>query len=288
MATLMPAPSRRAGPPRVGRRDDHAGLAQRRSWRSESCGSPGVPHTWAITGRSCASRAARAQPAGRVGVRAVPDHDVEQHAADASSASASMPSRTSRSTIGCGRPCVYTSSPRSKIVWPRRSRRRRCRRSRPGRLEDRDRLVRERAAGVQAEQRPSAARVDLARQARPAPRARRGERPGVERRMDLERRLAAVPAHERRHDALAVDVDVAERLTASRDGGLDTSNSVSVASSAASIRIASPNMIPPTRPTGRARRRRRSARRRRPRGRAGSPPPARRCRPRPRSRPGRA
>ena len=197
-------------------------------------------------------RERRRQPARGVGVRAVADHDVEQHAADVvAGRCSSIPSRTSRSTIGCGRPCVYSSSPRSKIAWP----------SSPpspalppiapsaGRGSSPPRAPASRRSRGRAARPPRALRVDRGlelvdrgRARRPPPRTRPrrasgGSRTAPRRRPSRRTRRRRACRRRRSRPAAA---------TTSRAGGLETSSSVSVPSSAASIRIASPNMIPPT------------------------------------------
>ena len=73
--------------------------------------------------------------------------------------------------------------------------------------EDRDRLVRERAAREEPEHAALGALVERRRRA-----LGRRERAGLERRVDLERRGRAVPADERGHHPLAADVDLAQLL----------------------------------------------------------------------------
>ena len=61
-----------------------------------------------------------ASSAGRVGVRAVPEHDVEERPPPRpgrAPCSRSSSIRASGSIIGCGRPLVYSSSPRSRQTW---------------------------------------------------------------------------------------------------------------------------------------------------------------------------
>ena len=116
----------------------------------------------------------------------------------------------------------------------------------------RHRLMGERAAArtARAARPPRAARVDLA----PRAPAMSGastlggrERARVERRVDLERRLAAVPADERGDHALAVDVDVARAAARPRARAAWTPAAASRSRrrppAAASPRA---NMIPPT------------------------------------------
>ena len=117
-------------------------------------------------------------------------------------------------------------------------------------LEDRHRLVGERAAGVQAEQLPPARGASTSglerRDVRRAPRRRPRTRP---RRASGGSRTARPPPSQPTKAAttrLPSTSTPPSRWTTSRAGGLETSSSVSVPSSAASIRIASPNMIPPT------------------------------------------
>ena len=67
-----------------------------------------------------AARDRRRELARRVRVRAVAEHDVEQHAPTSGSA-ASRRRRSARSDgsiIGCARPSVSSSSPKSTNVWP--------------------------------------------------------------------------------------------------------------------------------------------------------------------------
>ena len=106
----------------------------------------------------------------------------------------------------------------------------RARASRPRRAP----AVARRRARRRSRRRRSAARRPRPR-TRP-PRAWRGPRTAPRRR----------PADERRDDALAAHVDVGQRATTSGAGGLETSSSVSVSSSAASIPIPWRNIMPPT------------------------------------------
>ena len=122
MAPHPPAPR---GRPAGRRRRSTAPRPRRRRagsppGRRGPAGSARVPHTRATTGtRSASAASGGRQHARGVAVRAVAEHDVEQHAAEpvlaAARSSSSM--RTSRSTIGCGRPWVYSSSPRSRTRW---------------------------------------------------------------------------------------------------------------------------------------------------------------------------
>ena len=120
--------------------------------------------------------------------------------------------RTSRSTIGCGRPCVYSSSPRSSTACPAAPS------SRPVTLpatgpsagsSDRHRLVGERAAGEEPEQRaaggPVAPGVDGGLERRDVGRARAGggARGGLERVVDLVTARPRRRADERRDHPLA-------------------------------------------------------------------------------------
>ena len=119
-------------------------------------------------------------------------------------------------------------------------------------LEQRDRLVRQRAAGEQAEQAAAAERSRARRRPSSSERsagvgAGRGARGGLERVVDLERRSS--PPSQPTNAAttrLPPGRSIApSAATTSGAGGLETSSSVSVSSSAASIRIAWRNMIPP-------------------------------------------
>ena len=99
---------------------------------------------------------------GGIGVRAEAQHDVEQRSPPSRGSAACARTaalRSDGSIIGCGRPRVYSSSPRSMKTWPLARRRveRRCapstgafeRQASPRCEEDELRLVAERAAGEQ-------------------------------------------------------------------------------------------------------------------------------------------
>ena len=103
---------------------------QRVAWVSRSCGSAAVPHRRHHDGQRpgrppprCRWRGhRRGQPAGRVRLGTVSEHDVQQQhrrPRGPPPASASRSSRTVGSIIGCGRPRVNASSPRSTITCPR-------------------------------------------------------------------------------------------------------------------------------------------------------------------------
>src|SRR5215207_226876 len=240
--------------------------AERRvaSWRAASCGSPAVPQTCAITTRPAPSRSrAGASPAAGSSCAPCPITTSSRTQPTRSSAAAcsSIPSRVPRSTIGCGRPCVYSSSPRSKIAWPP---------AWPPVPEDEvlwvspalppippsagRRIVTASCASEPPEYRPTSRRAVPSRRASTC--ASRSSTTG-----GATCAAANAPASSvgwisngvsppsQPTNALTTRLPassiVPSARTTSGAGGLDTSRSVSVASSAASIRIAARNMIPP-------------------------------------------
>ena len=110
------------------------------SCRPASCGSASVPHTCAITGRSRASSpSVSRQLARRVGVRAVAEHDVEQDAARARAVLAQHPAAQLEvdHRVRAALRVLLLAEVEDAVAG----------------AEDRLRLVGERAAGEQAEQR---------------------------------------------------------------------------------------------------------------------------------------
>ena len=239
--------ARRSRPPRAAPRPGGRRPAGRRR----------VPHTCAITGapaRDARSARAASPPAGS-GCEPWPSttSSSTQPTPLVAAASRASRARTSRSTIGCGRPAVYSSSPRSKmrVARPSPPSARRCRRSAPSAGS---RIVTASWASEPPENSPSRRRRPRRGARRPRARAvdvgrggagRGRERAGLERGVDLERRVARRPSRRtRRPRACRRRRRRRSAATTSGAGGLETSSSVSVSSSAAEHR-ASParNMI---------------------------------------------
>ena len=233
IAILTPAPPRgsRAAAAFVGATSD-AGVAQRRL----------LPARVLRVGRRAADvrdhrPVARelgervGEPAGRVGVRAVPEHHVEQHAA----ARRRGRSREHRRAAPRGRPSGAggpgcTPPRRGRRSGGRRRRRRPRSRRRPSTAQDRHRLVGERAAGEEPEQRPSRRGARRPVGVRRRRHARGGERAGLERGVDLERRRRRRPSRRtRRRPACRRRRPRRARARPRAAGGLETSSSVSVA-----------------------------------------------------------
>ena len=204
-------------------------------WRAASWGSPFVPQTRASTTALLRGGGDRVRQARRrVGVPAVAEHDVEQHAAD---------------VLVLGR-LLEEAEPHVEVDHRVRAALRvlllaevehgvaavalvgavadvALQRAELG-LEQRDRLVGQRAAGEQAEQAPSGGALargvdgglELAEVLGIG--ARRGARGGLERVVDLERRLVAValPADEGGDDALALGQVAGQRGDDLRRGRL--------------------------------------------------------------------
>ena len=182
-------------------------------------------------------------------------HDVEQHAADVVALGRSRehtPAAPRGRPSGAGGPaCTPPRRGRRSRARRRRRRGRRCRRSGPAPARGRDRLVGQRAAGVQAEQPAAvAARVDAAPRA-PACRAR-SRRPRRTRRRRASggprtaprrppsRRTRRPPACRRRRPSPSRCDGLARRRLGHQQQRLGRRRRP------ASSRIASRNMIPPT------------------------------------------
>ena len=186
-------------------------------WRRASCGSSSVPHTRATTSARSATRAtAPRELARRVGVRAVAEDDVEQQAPEAvvgrrlldhpdpqvevdhrvRAPAACTPPRRGRAGGG----------PAPRVVAPGHVAGDRAERG----LDDRRRLVGERAAGEEPEQRAGrrsgrarASTRGLERRDVGRGRAGGGEGGGLERVVDLVARVRVAEAHERGDRPLA-------------------------------------------------------------------------------------
>ena len=133
--------------PRAAARPGVASPAGRRPVRGQRHDHGELPA--GVGGRCADRRQRRGQLGGRVGVRAVAEHDVEQqHRARSGRPPRRRSGRSAVrwSIIGCGRPWVSASSPKSIIAWPvgPQVRRRGPSSGRSGML---DRIVAERGGG---------------------------------------------------------------------------------------------------------------------------------------------
>ena len=90
-----------------------AAASARAAAPSRPCGSAAVPHSATITCAPGRARSTRRELGRRVGMRAVAEHDVQQQHPARSRPRRRRSSRSDWSIIGCARPCVYSSSPKS-------------------------------------------------------------------------------------------------------------------------------------------------------------------------------